>query len=160
MTQAQSKQETAKILQLVSFEIGEEKFGVEILCVKEIIRILSITRVPGSPDFVEGVINLRGQVVPVVDLRRRLGIGRKEFDATTRMIVVELGGQQVGFIVDVVSQVLRIPAETIEPPPQMVTGVDSEYIQGLTRVGDRLLMLLDLQRILSRAEQAAIRKAA
>lgn len=149
-------QETGTELQLVGFELGSEKFGVEILSVREIIPVGSITRVPNSPDFVEGIINLRGEVIPVIDLRKRVGVEKCEFQKSTRIIVVELEEQQVGFIVDVVSQVLRIPTDTIEPPPEMVTGVGSEYIRGVARVEDRLLMFLDLKRVLSQTEQTVI----
>ena len=157
-------QESSTELQLVGFELGDEKFGVEILCVKEIIRVVSITRVPRAPEFVEGIINLRGDVIPVIDLRHRLGFAHQEFGKATRLIVVELDEQQVGFVVDSVSQVLRVPSDNIEPPPDMVAGVDSEYIQGIARADkeneEKLLMVLDLKRILSRVEQAEVRKVA
>jgi purine-binding chemotaxis protein CheW len=160
MTQEQQTQKTNNILQLVGFELGNEKFGVDILSVKEIIRTVEITRVPRAPDFVEGIINLRGEVIPIIDLRLRLGVEKKAFDKTTRLIVVELDSQQVGFVVDVVSQVLRLPKETIEPPPDMVTGVDSAYLEGVIRVEDHLLMLLDLKRILSHNEQRTLKDVA
>jgi len=155
-------QETGQELQLVGFKLSDEQFGVEILCVREIIRVVSITRVPRAPGFVEGIINLRGEVIPVIDLRKRLNLEGREFDNSTRLIVVELNDQQIGFIVDSVSQVLRVPADAIEEPPEMVTGIDSEFILGVTRIddGERLLLILDLKRILSQAEQVAMERVA
>ncbi len=155
-------QETGQELQLVGFKLSDEQFGVEILCVREIIRVVSITRVPRAPGFVEGIINLRGEVIPVIDLRKRLNLESRKFDNSTRLIVVELNDQQIGFIVDSVSQVLRVPADAIEEPPEMVTGIDSEFILGVTRIddGERLLLILDLKRILSQAEQVAMERVA
>lgn len=151
-----STQQTDEILQLVSFVIGEEEFGVDILAVQEIIRMIEITRVPNSPHFVEGVINLRGKVIPVVNLRNRLGLPPKEYSKSTRIIVVELEKKTVGFIVDSVSEVLRISTIVTEPPPQMVGRVDSEYITAVGKLEDRLVILLDLNRILSNKEKAML----
>ncbi len=151
-----STQKTDEILQLVSFKIGEEEFGVEILAVQEIIRMIEITRVPNSPHFVEGVINLRGKVIPVVNLRNRLGLPPMEYSKSTRIIVVELEKKTVGFIVDSVSEVLRISTIVTEPPPQMVGRVDSEYIMAVGKLEDRLVILLDLNRILSNKEKALL----
>ncbi len=145
-----------ELLQLVTFSIGEEEFGVEILKVQEIIRMLDITRVPKAPDFVEGVINLRGKVIPVIDLRRRFGLEAKGHDKKTRIIVIEISQMIVGFVVDSVSEVLRIPAGTIEPPPPVISGLDSEYISGVGKLDDRLLIMLDLNRLLSKEEKTAL----
>jgi purine-binding chemotaxis protein CheW len=145
-----------ELLQLVTFSIGEVEFGVEILKVQEIIRMLEITRVPKAPDFVEGVINLRGKVIPVIDLRLRFGLKAKEHDKKTRIIVIEINQMIVGFVVDSVSEVLRIPAGTIEPPPPVISGLDSEYISGVGKLDDRLLIMLDLNRLLSKEEKSAL----
>ena len=134
---------------MVTFSIDEEEFGVNILKVQEIIRIMEITRVPRSPEFVEGVINLRGRVIPIVDLRRRFGLAAIAHDKDTRIIVIELNSLVVGFIVDAVSEVLRIPADTVEPTPPVAAGVDSEYISGVGKLQDRLLILLDLDKLLT-----------
>ncbi len=141
-----------EILQLVTFHVGDEEFGVEILDVREINRMMEITRVPHAPDFVEGVINLRGQVIPVVDLRKRFGLGTIERDKNARIVVVELGDKVVGFLVDSVSEVLRVPRSVVEPPPPIVGGIDSEYIEAVVKLDDRLLILLDLQRLLTKNE--------
>ncbi|MDR1360239.1 MAG: chemotaxis protein CheW [Deltaproteobacteria bacterium] len=138
-----------ELLQLVTFSIGEEEFGVDILKVQEIIRTMEITKVPRAQDFVEGVINLRGKVIPIIDLRRRFGLDSKVHDKHTRIIVIEINNMIVGFVVDSVSEVLRIPAGTVEPPPPVVAGLESEYISGVGKLHDRLLILLDLDKLLS-----------
>lgn len=137
------------LLQLVTFTISEEEFGIDILKVQEIIRIMDITKVPGSPPHVEGVINLRGKVIPVIDLRSRFGMESHPHDNYTRIIVIELHGMIVGFVVDGVSEVLRIPSNTVEPPPAVVAGIESEYIKGVGKLDNRLLILLDLDNLIS-----------
>jgi purine-binding chemotaxis protein CheW len=143
-----AKTEITDLLQLVSFKIGAEEFGVDILKVQEINKMTQITKVPNAPDFVEGVINLRGRVIPIIDLRTRLGLEKIEHTKDTRIIVVELDGKTVGFIVDAVNEVLRIPANITEKPPELVAGIDADYITAVGKLEDRLLILLDLDRIL------------
>lgn len=138
-----------ELLQLVTFSIGEDEFGVNILKVQEIIRTMEITKVPRAPDFVDGVINLRGKVIPIIDLRNRFGLNAKPEDKDTRIIVTEINSVIVGFVVDAVSEVLRIPAGTVEPPPPVVAGVDSDYISAVGKINDRLMIMLDLDRLLS-----------
>ena len=150
---AASTQSNETIYQLVSFVTENEEFGVDILKVQEIIRTVEITRVPKSPDFVEGVINLRGKIVPVIDLRKRFGIRSKERDNETRIIVVELTDKVVGFLVDKVKEVIRVEKSVIEPPPELTTNVNSNYITGVAKLQDRLLILLDLNKVLSSEEQ-------
>ena len=151
MDQMQKKDD--ELLQLVTFSIGEEEFGVDILKVQEIIRTMEITKVPRAQDFVEGVINLRGKVIPIIDLRRRFGLSTRDHDKHTRIIVIEINNMIVGFVVDSVSEVLRIPASTVEPPPPVVSGLESEYISGVGKLEDRLLILLDLNKLLSGEER-------
>jgi len=139
---------SAELLQLVSFKIGDEEFGVDILKVQEINRMLEVTRVPNSPDYVEGVINLRGKVIPVVDLRKRLGMPTRDHDKNTRVIVMELSGKVVGFVVDAVSEVLRIPRSVTEPPPSVAASENVDYITAVGKLEDRLLTLLDLEKVL------------
>lgn len=150
---ANLKNDTSEILQLVSFMIGDEEYGVDILMVQEIIRMMQVTKVPNAPDFVDGVINLRGRIIPVIDLRCKLGLSRKEHDKNTRIIVVEVSGKTVGFIVDAVTEVLRIPANITEPPPDLITSVNSEFIKAVGKLEDRLLILIDLEKILSSNEK-------
>jgi purine-binding chemotaxis protein CheW len=143
-------------LQLVSFNIGTEEFGVDILKVQEINRMVEITKVPQAPHYVEGVINLRGKVIPIVDLRKRFNLELKEHDKNTRIVVVDIGGNIMGMIVDSVSEVLRLPANTVEPPPEIVTGINSEYIKGVAKLDDRLLIFLDLSKVIDVNEMAAL----
>jgi len=145
-----------ELTQLVTFSIGEEEFGVNILQVQEIIRTMEITNVPRAPEFVEGVINLRGKVIPIVDMRRRFGLESKEHDKYTRIIVIEIDMIIVGFVVDAVSEVLRIPANSVQPPPPVVAGMDSDYIDGVGKLDDRLLILLDLDSLLDNEEKEAL----
>jgi len=155
-----TKQDAAsELLQLVSFNIGQEEFGVDILKVQEIIRMLTVTNVPNSPHYVDGVINLRGKVIPIIDMRTRLGLDRKEHDKDTRIIVVELEGKTVGFVVDSVSEVLRIPRNITEPPPVLASGIDSSYITAVGKLEDRLLILLDLDKVLSTDEKMQLEAA-
>lgn len=153
MAAVSSNQTNEAIYQLVSFVIESEEFGVDILKVQEIIRTVDITRVPKSPEFVEGVINLRGKIVPVIDLRKRFGMPRKEMDNETRIIVVELVDKVVGFLVDKVKEVIRVEKSVIEPPPELTTNINSNYITGVAKLQDRLLILLDLNKVLSSDEQ-------
>jgi purine-binding chemotaxis protein CheW len=148
-----------ELLQLVSFNLGDEEFGIDILRVQEINRMVEITRVPNTPSFVEGVINLRGHVIPIIDLRARFGLERKPVEKSTRIVVVEIQGRIVGFIVDAVSEVLRIPKSVTEPPPPIVAGIEAEYITAVGKLEDRLLILLDLERIFSREETAKLEAA-
>jgi purine-binding chemotaxis protein CheW len=142
--------------QLVVFQLGAELYGVEIARVHEIIRLQSVTKVPRAPSFVEGVINLRGKVIPVVDLRRRFGLPGAEHTRASRIVVVEIGDQVVGIVVDGVSEVLRVSASIVEPPSPVVAGIDSEYLHGIAKLADRLVILLDLDRILAREERRAL----
>ena len=155
-----SSTKISELLELVSFKIGNEEFGVDISNVKEIIKMLQITKVPNSPDFVEGVINLRGRVIPVIDLRSKLQIEKKKEDKDTRIIVVELNDNTVGFIVDAVKEVLRIPASITEAPPEMVTGYNSDFIQSVGKLEDRLLILIDLSKVLTTKEHEELSTAA
>jgi len=120
--------------QLVVFQLGAELYGVEIARVHEIIRLQAITRVPRAPAFVEGIINLRGKVIPVVDLRHRFGLPAAEHTRASRIVVVEIGDQVVGLIVDAVSEVLRIAGATVEPPSPVVAGLESEYLRGIAKL--------------------------
>jgi len=156
MSSTALKRHDDELLQLVTFSIADEEFGVDILKVQEIIRTMEISKVPRAPDFVEGVINLRGKVIPIIDLRRRFGLAHKKHDKNTRIIVIEMTDVIVGFVVDAVSEVLRIPASTVEPPPPVVAGMDSEYISGVGKLEGSLLILLDLDKLLSSDDMAML----
>lgn len=144
------------LLQLVSFVVENEEFGVDILRVQEIIRPIEITRVPNAPSFVEGVINLRGRIIPVVDLRKRFGFEPRDRDQDTRIVVVELRDKVIGFMTDAVKEVIRINQEVIEPPPDLAVGIDAHYIRSVAKLEDRLLILLDLDAVISKDEVRAL----
>ncbi len=148
--------QTEELLQLVSFNIGSEEFGVDILKVQEINRMVEITRVPQAPHYVEGVINLRGKVIPIVDLRKRFNLEVKEYDKNTRIVVVDINGSIMGMVVDSVSEVLRLPSNTIEPPPEIVANINSEYIKGVAKLEDRLLIFLDLSKVIDANEMSGV----
>lgn len=133
-------------LQLVSFRLGNEEYSVDILKVHEINRMMEITAVPNAPSYVEGVINLRGKVIPVINLRKKIGLPERGSDARSRIVVVD-AGTAVGLIVDAVSEVLRIPADVVEPAPEMTAGSGSEWIRGIGKLKDRLLILLDIEKL-------------
>lgn len=138
--------------QLVVFTLGDETYGVDIATVREIIRMQAITAVPGTAHFIEGVINLRGTVIPVVDLRKRFRLNEAEHGKETRIVVLNSEGQEIGVIVDSVAEVLRVSSDAIEPPSSMITTTDSEYLLGIVKLPDRLVILLDTERLLSRED--------
>ncbi len=142
-------EQTAAERQLVAFDLAGQQYGVEISTVREIIRMTEITHVPDAPPSIEGVINLRGGVIPVVDLRKRFGLRVTEATDQSRVLVVELEGDNVGVIVDAVAEVLRIPASSIEDTASLVTTVDSYYIDGIAKVEEELLIMLNLTKALS-----------
>jgi purine-binding chemotaxis protein CheW len=144
---------TGQTIQVVSFALGSEEYGVDIAQVQEINRMVTITHVPRAPHFMEGVINLRGQLIPIIDLRTRFGMPRTEHTKNTRIVVTEIGSKRVGMVVDSVSEVLRIPTEQIEDAPDMIAGVETEYIRGVGKMGDRLIIMLDLGRVISGSEK-------
>jgi len=135
--------------QLVVFELGKENYGVDISAVESIIKLQAITAVPQAASFVEGVTNLRGNVLPVIDLRKRFGLNACEVSKNSRIVVVAMNGTKVGMIVDAVSEVLRVPSDSIELPPSMVTTVNSSFITGIAKMDQKLVILLDLQKILT-----------
>lgn len=140
--------------QVVVFDLAAETYGVDIGSVREIIRIQEITQVPRTPEFVEGVINLRGKVIPVIDLRKRFGFGEVAYTKDTRIVVVDIGGSDIGVIVDAVTEVLRLASDLVEPPMDVITTADSDYLLGIAKLEDRLIILLDLQRALAAMEHS------
>ena len=141
---------------MVVFDLSSEAYGVDIGAVREIIRLQDITKVPRTPEFVEGVINLRGKVIPVVDLRKRFGLPAVEESKENRIVVVDIGAQDIGVVVDAVTEVLRIPTESVEPPASVITTSDSEYLPGIAKLDSRLIILLDLEQVLTEAEQDSL----
>jgi purine-binding chemotaxis protein CheW len=143
-----------EILQLVTFTLGDEEYAVDILKVQEINRMKEITRVPNSPDYVEGVINLRGKVIPVVNLRRKFNLDDKENDEQSRIMIMDIQGITMGLVVDSVSEVLRVPSSIVEPAPPMASSISAEFLKGIAKLEDRLIILLDMDRLLGKPEDA------
>ena len=139
----------AKNLQLVVFNIGKELYGVGIDAVHEIVKVPDITEVPDAPAFLEGVINLRGKIVPVVDLRKRMNLDGKERTKASRVLITENDGRLVGLLVDAVSEVLKVPPESVEAPPEMISSIGIEYITGVAKMGGGLIILLNLKKVFS-----------
>jgi purine-binding chemotaxis protein CheW len=141
----------------VGFRIGDEEFGVPIQYVQEIIWLPEITRVPRTPPFIEGIINLRGNVLPVIDLRKRFGMPAKHATESTSIVVVDIDGHRSGVIVDEVSEVRRFALDAIEPPPAVAGSIDTSYVKGIGKLdgGSRMLMILDLDGIVAVNETSA-----
>ncbi len=142
--------------QLVVFELENEKYGVDIASVEGIIKMQEITRLPHAPEFIEGITNLRGTIVPVVDLRTRFGLSRKEPTRDTRIVIANMDSSKVGIIVDAVTQVIRVPEDKIEPPPQMSVTINSAFIKNIAKLESELVILLDLGKVLSTEEREAL----
>jgi purine-binding chemotaxis protein CheW len=145
-----------KEIQIVGFRIGRETFGLPISIVREIVRVPEITSVPNAPNYIEGVINLRGRIIPVVDLRKRFGDRFPESNKKNRIVVVEVGRRSIGLIVQSASEVLRIPPADIEPPDKVFQESEVDYITGVGKLKGRLVILLDLERILQNVELRGI----
>lgn len=152
---------SSSLQQLVTFELFGEVFALPILDVREIIRVTPITPVPQAPSFVEGVINLRGQIIPIVDLRKRFCVEAAAATEETRIIVVELGnGMVIGLIVDAVREVERIPTDSILPPPSLVAGsIGSEYIKGISNHEDKMIVHIDMRKVFNSTEMSALESA-
>ena len=142
--------------QLVVFDLATEAYGVDINTVREIIRMQEITAVPRAPDFVEGVINIRGKITPVIDLRKRFGLEVTEQTQPSRIVVVDIRGQDIGMVVDAVTEVLRIPADSVEPCSSVVTTDQSDYLMGIAKLDPRLIILLDLEKVLTVQDQTSL----
>lgn len=148
--------------QLVVFTLADEDYGVDISAVDGIVEMQAVTTVPQAPGFVEGVISLRGEVLPVIDLRKRFGLPAEKTTKETRIVHIELDGTKVGMVVDAVTEVLRISEENVEAPSPLVTPVSSGFITGIAKVDDgegdpgRLIILLDLAKVLSSEEQSEL----
>ncbi len=138
--------------QLVVFRMADTEFGMDIHHVREVIRVPEMTRMPRTPAFVEGIINLRGRILPVLDLKKRFALPPVEATLDTRVMIVEWRGQFLGFLVDRVHEVLRVPALAVSKPTDMILAVAGQYLEGIVEVKERLLILLDLDRILDQEE--------
>jgi len=142
--------------QFVVFKLGEEKYGVDILNVAGISEYLKITKVPDAPWFIEGIINLRGDIIPIVNLEKRFNIPIKEIDSESRIIIIKIQGKDIGFLVDEASQVIRIEEQNIEPAPEIIRGKEREYISGVGKYENQIVILLDLEKVLNADETKQI----
>jgi purine-binding chemotaxis protein CheW len=150
MSEINNLKENSSFLKIVEFKLGRQNFGVDILNVNEILKMVEVTAIPNSPDCIKGIVNIRGKILPVVDTRQKLKMPKIEYDNDTRIIVIEMNDRTVGFIVDEVNEVLRIPKNNTEAPPDVVMGnLDSGYITSVARIENRLLLLLDLQKLMT-----------
>jgi purine-binding chemotaxis protein CheW len=144
-------------LQLVIFRLAQEEYGLPITKVQEINRLVPITKLPQTPDFMEGIINLRGRIIPVIDLRKRFQLAVTDYTDDNRIIIVEVNGQTVGIIVDAVTEVVRLASANVEPPPPTFI-IDAQYIHGVGKLDDRLLILLDIDKILTSQEEIILKQ--
>jgi purine-binding chemotaxis protein CheW len=147
-----------KTIQLVSFNLESLLFGLEILHIQEIIRYTQITNIPNSPDFVEGIVNLRGKVIPVVDLRKKFSMPLIEYDQSSRIIVSEVGETTVGFIVDQVNEVMYVNEDTFEKAPEIALSIDSKFIRNIVKLKDKLLIMLDIGKVLTSTEKEILKE--
>jgi purine-binding chemotaxis protein CheW len=144
-------------LQLVIFRLAKEEYGLPITKVQEINHLLPITKLPQTPSFMEGVINLRGRIIPIIDLRKRFQLSLADYNDNTRIIIVEVSGETVGIVVDEVAEVVRLPESSIEPPPPTFI-LDAEYIEGLGKIESRLIIILNIDRILTTHEEIILKQ--
>lgn len=150
------EKKTATEKQMVVFSLGPEFFGIDISTVQEIVRMQNVTKLPNTPEFMEGVTNLRGKVIPVIDLRKRFGLAKQEVTNATRIIVVEVHGFIAGMIVDAVQEVLRVSSDQIDTLNEIKSEVSTEYLQGVAKVEDRLIVLLYLDKVWGLEEAKAM----
>jgi purine-binding chemotaxis protein CheW len=142
--------------ELLTFTLGAESYGIDILKVQEIRGYETPTRIANTPDFIKGVMNLRGHIVPIVDLRVKLSVGEARYDASTVVIILNILKRVVGIVVDGVSDVVTLPPEAIKPAPELGTALDTQYILGLATLGEELLILVDIERLMGSRDMALV----
>jgi purine-binding chemotaxis protein CheW len=147
---------TSEMLQFVTFRLAAEKYGVNILKVQEINNLKDFAKIPHAPGFVEGAINLRGKVIPVLNLRKKFCIDEKALDDYSKIVIMNVRGHIMGILVDSVSDVLRIPQSVIMPPPPVSSEVSADFIQGIAKLDQGLVIILDMDRLLGREEHDAV----
>jgi purine-binding chemotaxis protein CheW len=141
------------VVQIVTFRLGNAEYGIDIMQAKEIIKMEKITLIPNAPEYVEGVINLRGNVIPIIDLKKRFHLEEGEGEQDTGIIIVRVENVEMGIIIDSISKVISIPEDDVQPPPPVFAGIGQKYIQGVARLEDRLLIILDLQKLFAFEEE-------
>lgn len=144
--------------QYVIFKLGKEEYGIDILNVREITELKETTKIPNAPDFVEGIINLRGTVIPVINLKNRFYLGETNINKNSRIIIVTMDEKQIGFIVDDASQVMTLKEDEIENPPEIITGIDRKYIVGIGKMNEKIIILLDLISVFTDEEKSEVVK--
>ncbi len=149
--------------QLISFTVGEEEYGLELPRVREVIRMRQVTWLPKAPTSVKGIINLRGEIIPIIDLSERFGLGKRDSTSATRVIVVDVEGRPVGMVVDSASQVVRVPVDQFDEPPPVMGEAVSRFITSVGKLNERLVILLDVEKLFSLDElrelEASIKEA-
>ncbi|SEP79717.1 purine-binding chemotaxis protein CheW [Solimonas aquatica] len=162
VAESREKQSAAVVdapAEFLTFRLGDEEYGVDILKVQEIRGYDSVTRIPDAPDFIKGVINLRGTIVPVVDMRIKFRLGKAEYNEFTVMIILNVSGRVVGMVVDSVSDVMQLGSEQLRPPPDIAGAVSSKFITGIGTLEDRMLILVDIEKLMSSQDMALIESA-
>lgn len=156
MRNKESKDKSSSSIQIVCFKIGKEEYGVDILKVQEILNLPKITTLPKASEFILGVIDLRGKILPIVDLSKRFGIEVNRTSNATQSIVVKIKGKEVGLAIDSVSHVVKVESDDIEPPPAIVKGISGRYIVGIAKVSEEFVVILDIDQIFSASELSAL----
>ena len=153
-----SGKETSGVVQIVVAELAKEEYGIPIMQVQEIIKPPEITRIPNMPDFLEGIINLRGKIIPIIDLRKRFHLEEKGMTEETRVVVTNIEGQSIGLVADSVSDVIRLAQDSIDPIPSMMSQIDSEFLSGVGKLDKRIIILLNIEKVFSDLEKASLKK--
>lgn len=144
----ENKVDVENSINLVTFKLGNNEYAIDIMQAKEIIKMEKITLIPNAPDYVEGVINLRGNIIPIVDLKKRFNLDENEGEKNTGIIIVKIDDVDMGIIIDAISKVVSIATSNIQPPPPMLSGIGQKYIKGVAKLEDKLLVVLDLEKLI------------
>lgn len=152
------EQQEKKIVQMIHFVMGGDDYAVDIRNVREVINMCEITELPKTPEYVEGIINLRGEVIPIIDLRKKFGLLREQYTALTNIIVVEVAAKAIGVVVDSVSHVIRVEETAITAAPPMIGGLSGKYVSGVARLAERLIVVLDMEKVLTAREIIELEK--
>ncbi|WP_422879656.1 chemotaxis protein CheW [Noviherbaspirillum cavernae] len=160
MAEMQNTETTSGLLEALAFTLGSEEYGINILKVQEIRGYDAVTKIANAPEFIKGVVNLRGVIVPIVDMRIKFNLGTPTYDQFTVVIILNIGERVVGMVVDSVSDVITLPPEQIKPAPEMGTALNTDYLIGLGTIDQRMVILVDIDRLMSSAEMGIIEKMA
>ncbi|AFR70049.1 chemotaxis protein CheW [Brachyspira pilosicoli] len=144
----ENKVDVENSINLVTFRLGHNEYAIDIMQAKEIIKMEKITLIPNAPDYVEGVINLRGNIIPIVDLKKRFNLEENDGEKNTGIIIVKIDDVDMGIIIDAISKVVSIATSNIQPPPPMLSGIGQKYIKGVAKLEDKLLVVLDLEKLI------------